>query len=437
MLKAILYLGLALFGITWTFISPFAGVITCIEAYLMNPSALAMTDGGFRYQLFTSVALILSWMIRRPPGLPRMGTEVWVMRLMWMFTAVGALSALWAVASAAVAIQTVYEVFKTVLLVALMVRLIQTERQMSTVVTALIVGAWHAGFIHIFGVRWGYAYTSMGKEFGVLPDPQTGVMVMFVPLVILVAIFGTRTQRVLAWCALPFVLDSIVETYERTGLVAVGFQGVLLLFYLPKRITLRLLPVIFAAGLLFTFRFTPKDYWEKMTTILNPHAEASANGRFAINEASQRMFIDYPWGVGYRNYMYVSPRYLPNELLTDVGEQRLRAAHNSYYAILCDTGIEGFLPWIGAFGCAILLLRRIRRHIDPHNLSPVHVYAMAFELGLYGWAVAGWTQGYQEVDPAYWFAGFAVVLARLSAASRAEGRGEQLAASDEMALANV
>ena len=413
MLKAILYLALAAFGIGVTFLSPFAGIVTCLEAYLLNPTVLTAADGGFRYQLVCTLALILSWLIHRPGSLDPVGREVWIPRFLWTFVAVGALSALWAVASADVAIDSIYELFKTVLLVGLIIRLIQTERQMSIVVTAMIIGVWHAAFLHVFGVRWGYVYGAFGKEFGVLSDPQTGVMISFVPLLILSAMFGTKAQKILSWCALPFVLDSIIETYERTALVGIAAELALILIYLPRRITLRLIPVLAAAAGLFIFRLTPPDYWTKMSTILTPHEEASAESRFIVGNASWRMFLDYPFGVGYRNYMYVSPRYLPDEVLTTVDDRRLRSAHNSYAEILCDTGIQGFIPWIASFVSAVFLLRRVRRQPGSEGISAIQVYAMAFEVGLYGWAAGGLTQDYQEVDPAYWFVGFAVVLAKL------------------------
>jgi hypothetical protein len=413
MLKAILYVGLAVFGIGATFVSPFAGVITCLETYMMNPSALTLTDGGFRYQLFCSLALILSCLVYRPNGLRRVGNDVWVMRLLWLFVAIAALSSLWALVSSSVAIDAAYEVFKTVLLVGLLVRVISSEKQMSIVIIALIIGAWHAAFLHVFGVRWGYVYNQFGKSSGVLSDPQTGVMILFVPLLILCTMYGTRVQKILSWCALPFVLDSIVETFERTALVVLAVECSLLVIYLPKRVTLRLLPVTLAAVGLFVFRLTPPDYWDKMATILTPHQETSADQRFIVGHASRQIFMDYPFGVGYRNYMFVSPRYLPEDSLTTFVGQQARSPHNSFAEILCDTGVEGFIPWITAFGWAIVLLRRVRRHARSAQISALQAYAMAFELGLYGWAVGGLTQDYQEVDPAYWFVGFAVVLARL------------------------
>jgi uncharacterized membrane protein (UPF0136 family) len=170
MLKAILYLSAVIFGISATFVTPFAGVLTCIAAYLMNPTVVQMTDGGFRYQFWTTVALLVSFMLHRPAGSEETGNEVWVMRLMWTFVGFASLTSTWAVVSSSIALDNVYEVLKTVLLVGLMVRLVRTERQMTMVVNIFIIGAFHAALLHIFGIRWNYVSAAFAKEVGVLSD---------------------------------------------------------------------------------------------------------------------------------------------------------------------------------------------------------------------------------------------------------------------------
>src|ERR1035441_709062 len=99
MLKPILYLGLASIGIIFALISPLAGAIACIDAYLFNPTALAMNDGGFRYQLFINGAFLIGVLIHRPKGVDRVGQEGWVLGALWVFVAVGFASAAWAIAS--------------------------------------------------------------------------------------------------------------------------------------------------------------------------------------------------------------------------------------------------------------------------------------------------------------------------------------------------
>ena len=411
MLKAIFYLSLMALALIATLRSPLAGAVACLLGYLVNPTVFNLPDGGFRYQLAVTAAFLISCALHRPRGPNPVAGENWVLKALWVFVALGALSSTWAVVSSQQALDAIYEVFKTVLMVSLMVRVIRDSRSMGIIMMACMVGVWHASILHIFGVRFGYVSAAFGRENGVLPDAQTSVLILFIPSMLVLGMLGTRSERLLAWAALPFALDSVVETYERTGLVALCFQLCLILLFLPRRIALRLTPVMAIGVALFLFRFTPEDYWTKMTTILAPHEEASANSRLVINDASWRMLQDYPMGVGYRNYLDVSPRYLGAQLLTG----GRRSAHNSFFSVVCETGVFGFAVWVVAFGGTIWMLRGIRKRSNAAKPSRVAVYAMGLEIGLYGWLAGGWFQAYHEVDPAYWFVALAVALRRIQA----------------------
>jgi O-antigen ligase len=414
MVRLALYLGLTVVGLIAAFISPVAGALACFEAYLLNPSVFLTDAVDVRIQLWTSVAFFIGVLIHRPRGLPAARRENVPIKLLWAFVALGAASAAWAEVSSSQALEAINELFKTVLMISIVIRVIEREEQMSLIVTGCIVGVWHAAVAHTFGVRWGFVPHMFGKDQGVLPDGQTPVMVLFVPLLVILAMLGNKWQRILSCMALPFVLDSIVVSYMRTGFVSLAVEVVLLILFLPKRITLRIAPVLIAGACLFVFRLTPEDYWQRVDTIKAPTEEASANSRFLIAGASIQILLDHPFGVGYRNYPDVSPRYLPADMLTN----GRRSAHNSYFSIACETGVPGFILWISAFLGALYLLRRIRRASAGGQRSPTALYAMGFEIGLFGWMAGGLFQADHEVDPAYWFVAFAVILTRLYARER-------------------
>jgi O-antigen ligase len=419
MLRSAFYLGLLALGVTWALRAPFIGAIACVAAYLLNPSVI--TGAEERYQLFTTGALILSCLIHQPTGTRPVGNEGLLLYFLWAFVAFGALTSTWAVVSSEDALEAIFEVAKTVLLTSLLVCVIRDERDMTIIILTCIIGAWHAAFAHTFGVRWGFVPSTFQRDIGVLPDPQAGVLALFVPTLCLFVIKGSKYERLLAVGALPFVLNSIISTYERTSFVSLLVQLVLMFIFLPKRILLYALPFVLVAAALFFYRLTPKDYWERMYTIKDPTSEASANSRFYYKQASQKMLADYPMGVGYRNYPVVSPSYMPPELLTE-GK---RSAHNTYFTVACETGIIGFALFIVPFAGAAWLLRGIRKRTDPKNPTKVELYAMGFELGLYGWFVGGFTQAFHEVDPAYWFVAFAVILTRLQHRAKQEAETAQ------------
>lgn len=414
MLKAILFLGLTGIAIIGTFFNPLIGAVGCIEAYFMNPIVLSMPDGGFRYQLWITVAFLSSCVLRWRRGAPRSGHEGAILKLIWIFVGIAMLSTFWAVVNPELALDTSYEIFKTVLFGTFLLRIIKTGRDMSVVIAACLFGALYAASLHVFGARLGFIPISMSRDGGVLPDFQGPTLVVFVPSLILLAMLGTKWERAFCWLALPVVLDSIVNTYQRADLVALVVEIVVILLFVQRKIMFRLLPVLVAGLALFMYRLTPDNYWEWMSTITHPTEEASANSRFWIAETSWRIFKDYPiLGVGYRNYIEVSPRYFSQAELDPSNGKR--AAHNSYLMILCETGIVGFPFWILGFGGAAWFLRRIRKRSDPANLTRVEVYAMGLEIGLYGWMVTGLFHDTQDVDPAYWIIVLCIALTRLQA----------------------
>src|SRR5487761_2040540 len=144
MLKAILYLGLAAVAIVGTFFSPLIGAVGSIEAYMFNPPALNLSDGNFRYQLWITLAFLISCLIHRVRGVQRVGREGALLKALWVFVAIGALSALWAAVDPQLAIDTIYEVFKTVVLVTLLVMVIRNERDFSILIFACLFGVLHA-----------------------------------------------------------------------------------------------------------------------------------------------------------------------------------------------------------------------------------------------------------------------------------------------------
>lgn len=411
MLKAIAYVVLLCAGLGATFINPVFGGAACILAYLVNPPAIIGDYVDARFQLWTTVAFAASFLLYRNRRTKSVGHAGWsVLAAMWLFVGVAALSAAWAVVSAEQSLDAMYEVFKTVLMITLVVWVIQTTQDFTILMIACMVGVCHAAVMHTLGIKFGYVHNSFGREFGVLPDGQTPVMVLFLPLIFLTAVRGsTRIERLFAWISLPLVLNSIVSSYMRTGFVSLLVEAFAMLLFLPKRMVLSLLPALAIVGGVFMLAMTPTDYWERVSTILTPHQEASASSRFTINEVSLKMLEDYPMGVGYRNYPDVSPRYLPPEMLTN----GRRSAHNSYFSVACETGIIGFTAWISAFVGALFLCRRVRRTVGFSAMGRLHVYALAIEIGLIGWMAGGCFQADHEVDPAYWFVGFAVALTRL------------------------
>ena len=93
-------------------LSPLAGAVACFEAYLLNPSTISMYDFGFRYQFWITFAFIAGFIIHRPQGALRVGREGTILIALWIYVAIAALTAAWAVIDSAQALNGVYEISK-------------------------------------------------------------------------------------------------------------------------------------------------------------------------------------------------------------------------------------------------------------------------------------------------------------------------------------
>jgi len=410
MLKSILYLFLLVLGLGATLSSSLWGAVTVILAFLLNPIVLAREIPLLRYQFYATIAFILSIMMNPIRPLQSTSADRLVFRSLWTYVAICYLSSIWAVKTYW-SYEHAYNFSKTVLVAWLLTKVVNNERGIHILIIACLIGAFHATFMHTFGIDLGWVSQRHGGEFGVLPTAQAPVMVLFLPLFVLIAIFGrNRFENLLGWVSLPIVLNSIVESYQRAYFVGLLAEGIYLLVFLPKRITLRLAPALVAAVLLYVFVLTPENYWSWMDTINSPTEEGSANSRFDLYKGSAQMLSDHPMGVGYRCYLFESHKYLPERLEDPDGTL---SAHSSICTVACETGILGFSLWITSIGAALWLLRKIRKAADLSNPSQIDIFAMGIEIGLYGWFVGGLFHSDHEVDPTYWFLAFAVVLYRL------------------------
>jgi hypothetical protein len=415
MLKTLLYGTLGIVGVIAALMSPLAGAVAVIEAYMMNPVVFSPDLVTVRFQFAVTAAFLFGLLLHQPKGVAKVGSEGRLILVLCAFALLAVTSSLWAVMSSRVAYASAINLCKTILVACLIPLAIENERGMRIVLWACVIGAAHAAFMHVVGGNLEYIEAWRLEEFGILPDGQASVMVFFLPAVVMLAVYAEKVSwRILCWLAVPIVIDSVVNTYQRAYFVALAAEAVCFLIFLPKRIVIRLLPLGIVAVLLFVFVFTPPTYWDWMNTITDYENEGSASSRIVLLKASLQMFSDHPIGVGYDNYSLVSYRYLdPSFVQRDRSGRATKAGHNSFTMVACETGVFGIALYLLSFGGAWWLLRMVRKRSREGSISEIEAFAMGLEIGLIGWAAGGMFHSDHEMDPAFWAVGFAVVLTRL------------------------
>ncbi len=418
MLKSIAYLLLFLLGIGATFSSSLWGGVSVILAYLLNPIVVSRELPLQRFQFYTAIAFILSTMMYPKSRLQSIWHDRMVFRSLGCYAVVCMLTSLWAT-DMLWSFEHAFDFNKTLLIAWLLTTIVHDERGIRILLFASLIGSLHAAFMHTLGVDLDWVSKKFADEYGTLPDMQAPVMLLLLPLFLLIAIFGRNGyQKLLGWVGLPIVLNSIVESYQRAYFVGLLAECLFLLLFLPKKIALRLTPVLTMAVILYVTVLTPANYWSWMDTINRPAQEGSASSRFDLYKASAEMLRDHPMGVGYRCYIFESHNYLPASYFDE--EHPNKAAHSTFCTVACETGVLGFAFWSVSIALALWLLRRIRKAANTANPDQIDIYAMGIELGLIGWLVGGFFHSDHQVDPAYWFLAFAVVLHRLKFAPDSE-----------------
>jgi O-antigen ligase len=158
-----------------------------------------------------------------------------------------------------------------------------------------------------------------------------------------------------------------IGTQARTGLVCIGLLALLSLRTVKRRV---LYISLMGAVALMAVPFLPKSFTERMSTIENHQADASASTRVAVWKWTWEYAQDNPLGGGFDSYRGNKIRY--NKLETETAgnnsdieatlvEDKARAFHSSYFEMLGEQGWPGFLVWVWLQALGIWQMERLRR----------------------------------------------------------------------------
>jgi len=138
---------------------------------------------------------------------------------------------------------------------------------------------------------------------------------------------------------------AVILSFSRAGFVALGLT-ILCVFLIPA-IKMRNRLIILFITILLVISFIPFDYWTRIETLSslfeNEEMERSVMLRKGQIETSIRLFLENPiFGVGYMKY-----RTTPERLLGGYVIKRLRIAeHSTFFQVLVEFGLVGFIPFM-------------------------------------------------------------------------------------------
>jgi O-antigen ligase len=253
---------------------------------------------------------------------------------------------------------------------------------------------------------------------GPIGDPNfyAQLLVMLTPLALDRAMAEPRrSRRLAAWGAVGAMAASIVFTFSRGGVLALGVVVLLMLLRRPAR--WRSLAALALAAAL-AVPFLPSGYLDRLTALgqvgtVESTTDVSIRGRTAEAGAGWGMFVDHPLtGVGLGNY---SGHYQEYARALGIEVKRVdREPHNLLLEVAAETGLPGLIAFSAMVGGAFWALATARRRWRAAAREAEVGLAYAIGVSLAGWLA---TSAFLHLDfarPLWLLLGIAFALPRLA-----------------------
>ncbi len=270
---------------------------------------------------------------------------------------------------------------------------LRTRLRIEAILLFMILSA--ASIIIVGGIKTAAGGGGYG-ELNLMIDNNSGlyegstistVAVCIIPLILWFTKHGTIFKpdwkvKTFAW-ALVFACCLIpIGTSTRTGLLCIVLLAVLKLRDVKK-------PLIYVAGIvalgMIAVPFLPTAFVERMGTIQNHQADASASTRVAVWNWTMEYVKTHPMGGGFEAYRQNQIRYEKVEtvgegntvsLKTSLEVDHARAYHSAYFEMLGEQGYFGLAIWLmisiaGLFRMEVVRQRYKKAEGDEACIAPL------------------------------------------------------------------
>jgi O-antigen ligase len=237
-------------------------------------------------------------------------------------------------------------------------------------------------------------------------------------------ILGRRDWRQwIAMLAMPFLLNTVVQSQSRGAMLAIVCAGLLLFYLKPKPYRVHF--YAFALLGIVLFGIVAQDtFWNRMRTLTatveqGAEIDSSAESRVVLLKAQWRMALDYPLGTGHRGTAVLSPRYMDAKWLAktpnDPDGVGARSSHNMFMSALVEQGFPGALIFIGLPVWLMRSVSVIRKHraVAANPKSELLLYAPAVIGALIVVYVAGFFTDYLKTEVQIWLYALLAAMTRV------------------------
>lgn len=307
-----------------------------------------------------------------------------------------------------------YQIF-----VFLMLKMVDTPEKFEKIIGVYILSVFNTAWLaHSIGRQEG---DRLGT--GVIPgSDENGVSAMLAPVVPFLLFYileGRRWQKLASLFALAYVFDGIILCNSRGGFLAIVgltiYMGYFLLFKKVKDYNYKLKVGIGVIGAICLFFYLVDPAFIGRASSLKKGAEADGSGehsRIYFWMKAIDMAKDHPYGTGAGGYMFLSPQYLPGEVLVPpfVGQ---RAEHSIWAQFLAEYGFLGLTLFIGLVFSNFNLLRKLRNMFNDAANSNLYFQSVALGASLIARLIANSFLSTVYSETGYWIMGFIAVFGNI------------------------
>lgn len=311
--------------------------------------------------------------------------------------ALSCLTALWP----GYATENVGDLAKMILTSFFLLNCATSERRLRGVMWVMVIGGLFPAIGTLKNYRAGNLYEGRAAWVGIFANPNevAYALVILIPLVVYLATpRGWFVRLLLAAMSLLYAA-AVYVTFSRGGLIAlvavIAFVG----WRKRNRWILGLTVILLVAGSMFASRF-----WTRDENFSQLNGDATVEQRLATTQAGFDMFVDHPLlGVGFGCSVVAWPLYAPQGLYT----RGALVTHNTFIQALSETGLLGFIPFVGLLGYSLYHARRRALHSATPDLGA------AIEVSLWGLVFCGMSGGYTLTWFPYLLFGLAAAARRI------------------------
>lgn len=405
---------------------PIWGAVAYVATFFLSPDLRWWGEGlgGLRWAYISAIVTLLALFLTKRAARPAI--PLLRHRIVWaflLFVAWLAVQSAWALDPASQHEILSYYV-KFVVAIALIYYCVDSERNLRLLLWTHVSGCFYLGWIAYTTYTGGRFEGFGGAGLG---EANAGALALVTGILVASSLFlmGRRSEKVVVFCMIPFIVDGLITTISRSGFLELAVGGLTFNWFTPKKLA-KVVRICSVLAIVLFMILTGPSYWKRMQSI--EHAGEQVQGvntgedRIALVNAQWRMFAEHPLGCGAMCTAVLSPQYLPQKYLAYMGsgsDVMERSSHSTIMSMLVEHGVPGIIFYVFLLLWTYKALRELGRLHARDDPATVPTLLPAVAAIMAAITVGDFFVSYMKFEIRVWFVAIAMAMLNLAARERA------------------